>query len=125
MQLINNKLKLFSFFLIGLFFVTNAYAQKFPEGYPECWQDPENPINQNFVTSDVNKNNLGQAIEFFRIKKNMQNNTYHHVGIYSYTQESLSQFISLPKSKNENLLNKRLFEEFGKACFDYHIKRIK
>ena len=50
MQLINNKLKLFSFFLIGSFFITNVYAKKFPDGYPECWQDPENPINQNLIS---------------------------------------------------------------------------
>ena len=65
MQLVNKKLKLLSFFLIGLFFITNVYAKKFPDGYPECWQDPENPINQNFVTSDVNKNNLGQNPNIF------------------------------------------------------------
>jgi len=65
MQLINNRIKLLLLILIGLFFITNSYAKKFPEGYPECYADPENPINQNFVTSDVNKKNLGQNPNIF------------------------------------------------------------
>ena len=65
MQLINKKLKLLSFFLIGLFFITNVYAKKFPDGYPECWQDPENPVNLNLIPLDVNKNNLGQDPNIF------------------------------------------------------------
>ena len=60
MQLINKKLKLFSFFLIGLFFVTNVHAKKFPDGYPECYADPKNPINLNYSKMDVDKKNLGQ-----------------------------------------------------------------
>ena len=28
-------------------------------------------------------------------------NLYHHVGIYSYTPDSINTFINLPKSKNE------------------------
>jgi len=65
MQFINNKIKLLLLILIGLFFITNSYAKKFPEGYPECYADPENPINQKFVTSDVNKKNLGQNLNIF------------------------------------------------------------
>ena len=65
MQLINNKIKLLLLILVGLFFITNSYAKKFPVGYPECYADPENPINQNFVTSDVNKKNLGQNPNIF------------------------------------------------------------
>ena len=65
MQLTNNKIKLLFLILIGLFFITNSYAKNFPEGYPECYADPENPINQNFVPSDVNKKNLGQDPNIF------------------------------------------------------------
>ena len=65
MQLINKKLKLFSFFLIGLFFITNVYAKKFPNGYPECWQDPENPINNKVVPLNEDKINMGQSTEIF------------------------------------------------------------
>ena len=30
---------------------------------------------------------------------------YHHVGIYSFTKKSLLNFVKLPRSKNEKLLN--------------------
>ena len=32
-------------------------------------------------------------------------NLYHHVGIYSYTPDSINTFINLPKSKNEIALS--------------------
>ncbi|MDA9748536.1 3-deoxy-manno-octulosonate cytidylyltransferase [Pelagibacteraceae bacterium] len=48
---------------------------------------------------------IGNAIDFFRLKKNVESNVYHHVGIYSYTKDSLINFIELPKSINEKLLN--------------------
>ena len=44
---------------------------------------------------------IGQAKEFFRLRDKIDNNTFHHVGIYSYTKESLFNFAKLPKSKNE------------------------
>ena len=64
-----------------------------------------------------------------------------HLKVEAYSDDNLVEAISIENhssfavavqwhaeyqpEKNENLLNKRLFEEFGKACFDYHIKRIK
>ncbi len=48
---------------------------------------------------------LGRAVEFFRVKNKINDNTFHHVGIYSYTVESLKKFVVLPKSKNEISLN--------------------
>ena len=38
-------------------------------------------------------------------KNKIEKNTFHHVGIYSFTKEALSNFVKLPKSKNEILLN--------------------
>ncbi len=57
------------------------------------------------VLVDWKSNNIGKAIEFFRSKKEINKNSFHHVGIYSFTQESLINFIKLPKSKNEISLN--------------------
>ncbi len=57
------------------------------------------------VSVNWNKTNLGVAKEFFRIKNKIESNTFHHVGIYSYTAYSLEKFVSLPKSNNEITLN--------------------
>ena len=57
------------------------------------------------VSVNWNKTNLGVAKEFFRIKNKIESNTFHHVGIYSYTVYSLEKFVSLPKSNNEITLN--------------------
>ena len=51
------------------------------------------------------ENFVGTALKFFRTTNNIAVNTYHHVGIYSYTKESLINFTELPKSKNEISLN--------------------
>ncbi len=53
------------------------------------------------VIVDWRRNKLGQAKEFFRQKKFIIDKPYHHVGIYSYLQETLTSFVNLPKSKNE------------------------
>ncbi len=63
--------------------------------------------NPNVTKVNVEWNNkiIGKANEFFRFKNNIIKNTYQHVGIYSYTLKSLTDFVNLPKSKNEILLN--------------------
>ena len=50
-------------------------------------------------------NNLAEAKKFYRSQKKEETNTFHHVGIYSYTKSSLARFVNLPKSKNEIALN--------------------
>ncbi len=50
-------------------------------------------------------NKIAEAEDFFRDHQIDDNNIYHHVGIYSYTLESLNKFINLPKSKSEISLN--------------------
>ena len=62
--------------------------------------------NQNITKVSVNcdKNNIGQAKEFFRYKDKIEKNTFHHVGIYSYTIKSIKDFVKLPTSQNEKLL---------------------
>ncbi len=63
--------------------------------------------NKNVTKVSVkwDKNNIGQAKEFFRYKNKIDENTFHHVGIYSYTINSIEDFVKLPTSKNEKLLN--------------------
>ena len=63
--------------------------------------------NKNVTKVSVkwDKNNIGQAKEFFRYKDKVDENTFHHVGIYSYTINSIKDFVKLPTSKNEKLLN--------------------
>ena len=63
--------------------------------------------NKNVTKVSVkwDKNNIGQAKEFFRYKNKIDENTFHHVGIYSYTIKSIIDFVKLPTSKNEKLLN--------------------
>ena len=68
-------------------------------------KDEEQNKNITKVVVDWQENNVGKAKEFYRIKDKVDKNTYHHVGIYSYTKESLSTFVNLPKSSNEILLN--------------------
>jgi len=57
------------------------------------------------VKIDWKQNNYGEAKEFFRLKDKIDNETFHHVGIYSYLVESLKKFVGLKKSKNEINLN--------------------
>ena len=63
--------------------------------------------NKNVTKVSVkwDKNNIGQAKDFFRYKDKVDENTFHHVGIYSYTINSIKDFVKLPTSKNEKLLN--------------------
>ena len=62
--------------------------------------------NKNVTKVSVkwDKNNIGQAKDFFRYKDKVDENTFHHVGIYSYTINSIKDFVKLPSSKNEKLL---------------------
>ena len=66
--------------------------------------EEDNP-NVTKVKVDWNKKSVGIAEEFFRNKDKIEDNVYHHVGIYSYTKKSLDNFVNLPKSKNEITLN--------------------
>jgi len=42
--MIQNLRNLFIFFTFIVFLTSVAKADKFPDGYPECWQDPDNPV---------------------------------------------------------------------------------
>jgi 3-deoxy-manno-octulosonate cytidylyltransferase (CMP-KDO synthetase) len=52
---------------------------------------------------EISMNNFVKALDFFRLKKNVNESKfcYHHVGIYGYEYEILKKFISLKRSDNE------------------------
>ena len=64
----------------------------------------DNELNNPNVTKvevDFKKNEVAQALSFYREVTIENKNLYHHVGIYSYTPDSINTFINLPKSKSE------------------------
>ena len=64
----------------------------------------DNELNNPNVTKvevDFEKNKVAPALNFYREVMIENKNLYHHVGIYSYTPDSINTFINLPKSKNE------------------------
>ncbi len=67
----------------------------------------KNEINDpNVVKVEIEKklkdDNFCQAKDFFRKKKNLINEkTYHHIGIYAFTNVALTKYVSLARSKLE------------------------
>lgn len=61
--------------------------------------------NQNAVKvitkKNLNDSNFPEANNFFRQSDEICNNTYHHLGIYCYTFDTLKKFVSFPQSLNE------------------------
>ena len=53
------------------------------------------------VEVDFKNNEISEALSFYREVAIENKNLYHHVGIYSYTPNSINTFVNLPKSKNE------------------------
>ena len=54
------------------------------------------------VTDSLKKNNFSSAIDFFRVSKDvLKNNTYHHVGIYAFTNKALIRYVGLKRSRLE------------------------
>ena len=49
----------------------------------------------------IKKNYIGESLDFYKLSKNSIKNIYHHVGIYSFTFQSLKKFVSLDQSPNE------------------------
>ena len=61
--------------------------------------------NENNVKVKVNEkleiNNFGQATDFFRADVKKNENLYHHIGIYAFTNKALVRYVSLKRSKLE------------------------
>ena len=49
----------------------------------------------------IKKENLGKALDFYKLSKKNLDNIYHHVGIYSFSFNSLKKFVELKPSVNE------------------------
>ena len=55
----------------------------------------------------IHQYKIGKAIDFFKKDLNFNiNNTFHHVGIYSFRYDALRKFVSMSPSKNE--INRKL-----------------
>lgn len=49
----------------------------------------------------IKKDDLGQALNFYKTSKHILKNIYHHVGVYSFSFKSLKRFVELKPSSNE------------------------
>ena len=64
----------------------------------------EEEKNINITKAKVNwikRDNIGEAIDFYKNPKKILKNTYHHIGIYSFRNNSLKKFVDLKPSENE------------------------
>ena len=64
----------------------------------------EEEKNINITKAKVNwikRENIGEAIDFYKKPKKILKNVYHHIGIYSFRINSLKKFIGLKPSENE------------------------
>ena len=73
-------------------------------------KNKEEIANPNIVKVHTDKilreNDFLIAKDFFRIKKNLNNEKiYHHCGIYSFTKDALSRYVKFPRSKVETERN--------------------
>jgi 3-deoxy-manno-octulosonate cytidylyltransferase (CMP-KDO synthetase) len=54
------------------------------------------------VEMDLKEESFFFFLDFFRIKQNSKNEKiYHHIGIYAFTKDALTQYVKLPVSKLE------------------------
>jgi 3-deoxy-manno-octulosonate cytidylyltransferase (CMP-KDO synthetase) len=54
------------------------------------------------VNNDIKNRSFAKAVDFFRISKEpLSKFTYHHVGIYAFTNKALIRYVGLERSKLE------------------------
>ena len=53
------------------------------------------------VKEKLETSQFSQATDFFRVNAKENENLYHHVGIYAFTNEALVRYVSLKRSKLE------------------------
>jgi len=68
--------------------------------------DNNDIVNQNIVKVHVNEilqeDVFIEAKDFFRVKKDLNyKKIYHHIGIYAFTNNALTKYVKLPRSKLE------------------------
>jgi len=64
----------------------------------------EEEKDKNITKAKINwikKNDIGEAIDFYKISKKEITDVYHHVGIYSFRYNVLKKFVYLGASTNE------------------------
>ena len=67
--------------------------------------DDENVVKV-IVEEKLKEDNFLKAKDFFRIKKKLENEKiYHHIGIYAFTKDALTQYVKLSRSKLETERN--------------------
>ena len=71
--------------------------------YIENEQEEKDPnVVKVIVDNDIKNGSFSKAVDFFRISnKPLSKLTYHHVGIYAFTNKALIRYVSLDRSKLE------------------------
>jgi 3-deoxy-manno-octulosonate cytidylyltransferase (CMP-KDO synthetase) len=73
-------------------------ASSFKNNYEE--KDPN--VVKVLTDNNIENKLFAKAVDFFRISKKPLNKlTYHHVGIYAFTNKALIRYVSLKRSKLE------------------------
>ena len=73
-------------------------ASRIENNYEE--KDPN--VVKVLVDDSIKSKSFAEAVDFFRISsKPLSNHTYHHVGIYAFTNKALIRYVSLKRSKFE------------------------
>ena len=71
---------------------------------------------------DIKDHSFSRALDFYRNLENESNFTYHHIGIYAFTNKALIRYVGLKRSKLEisrNLEQLRALENDMKIDVGY------
>jgi 3-deoxy-manno-octulosonate cytidylyltransferase (CMP-KDO synthetase) len=65
-------------------------------------EEKDSNVVKVLVDNDIKNKSFAKAVDFFRISNEPLNKfTYHHVGIYAFTNKALIRYVSLDRSKLE------------------------
>jgi len=66
------------------------------------YEEKDTNVVKVLVSNNIENKSFAKAIDFFRISNNtLTKLTYHHVGIYAFTNKALIRYVSLKRSKLE------------------------
>ena len=66
------------------------------------YEEKDTNVVKVLVSNNIENKSFAKAIDFFRTSNNtLTKLTYHHVGIYAFTNKSLIRYVSLKRSKLE------------------------